>query len=264
MVALPGVLRADEFHFGLSYNHGSRVPDALDDGYRRFHSSLRADLYHWVESDGFYRLDSVEGFFRFAGPLGETNYFGLTGGVFRAPHINVREVRSDGVMLQLRFRYDLSYFLFTYHHVEYLRRGRSWEAGFGYGFIPLSYWYADGYRLSAFNANQMHAFHTGRFGLITRLETGVSQSLKEHLFLRSTWRFTYAYAGPFQGHLNDFSANYYYLKNDGLALLNAFDAALATREIYTPTGPTVIGFIREKAAFTAGVFEWNISFGVRF
>jgi len=257
-------LFTDEVQIGGSYIGGYRFVDRFDRGLNKFHSSVRTDYINYVEADSFRQMNSGEGYIRWGGPIGEKHYFGIRGGRYSIPHLNILEYRSDQVYQKYRLKFDFRFFLFTYQYIHYLKRNWFMEAGIGYGFIPVSYWSVKGRRVSRYLNTEVNAFHTGRFGIMSRMDAGVYRVFGEHFFVRMVVRGTYAYVGPFYGEVNDFGGNWYYLKDDGLSLLSVFDAALDVNVIDHPVeGPTRISFIREKAAVSAGLAELEFSIGVR-
>ncbi len=266
---LSGNLAADEdFEFGTTYSVGARSPDRFDRGLRTFRTTVRRDVYSVADADPFRRADAAEVFFRFGGLIGENAYFGMAAGQYQIPFLNIHEYRTDEVFVDLRSRFEFNYFLFQYHYKQYLRRGWSWEAGLGAGFIPVAYWWTDGRRMTRFDTletSEFSAFQTARFGAISRLEAGVHRMLGDHGFFRTGARLSYGFVGPFYGTVNDAPGNWYFLDDGSLALLSSFEAAASIRNVDHPVnGRTTVNLLRERAYITLGVTEWQFSLGVRF
>lgn len=257
-----------EIEVGAAYSAGTRSTDRFDRGLRKFQSSVRRDVYTVADADPVHRVDTAEVFFRFGGLLGEGSYFGMAAGKYRIPFLNIHEYRSDEVFLDIRSRFDFTYFLFQYHYKQYIRRGWSWEAGMGAGFIPVAYWHTDGRRISRFDnleTSEFSGFHTARFGALSRLEAGLHRMIGKHGFFRTGLRISYGFVGPFYGKVNESPGNWYFLDDGSVALLSGFEAAASIRNFEHPVnGDTTINLIREKANITLGLSEWQFSMGVRF
>lgn len=261
----------EEVEFGLLYSVGARTTDRFDRGLRKFRTTVRRDVYSISETSGFNRVDTAEIFFRFGGLISPNSYFGMAVGQYQIPLLRFQEVRSDEVFVSVRSRFELNYFLFQYHYKQYWRRGWSWEAGMGAGFIPIGYWRTEGRRISALDtlqtleSTEFNAFQTARFGAISRLELGLHRMLGDHGFFRTGVRASYGFVGPFFGTVNDVTGNWYFLDDGSLALLSAFEAASSLRNFDHPiNGSTTVDIIREKANVTLGLTELQFSVGVRF
>lgn len=269
VAALPTALQADDdVEAGVLYSFGQRTPDRFNRGLHKFRSNVRREISTVSDADPFHRVDAAEIFFRFGGALGEHSYFGMAAGQYRIPFLDIHEYRTDEVFMDLRSRFDFSYFLFQYHYKQYWRRGWSWELGAGTGFIPVAYWHTEGRRISRLDnleTSEFTGFHTARFGAISRLEAGLHRMLGRHGFFRAGLRYSYGFVGPFYGTVNDAPGDWYFLDDGSLALLSAFEAAWALRNVDHPVnGNTTINVIREKAYITLGVSELQFSLGVRF
>lgn len=233
---------------------------------RKFRSSLSPTTYNVVQADRFSSLNTASFFFRFPEMIGERGAIGFEYGLMTSPALRVNEVRSDSGLFLTKWKFRLPYFMFTYHWIAPLSRlGRNmrYELGFGYGFVAGGSFAMDGVYRTNFQAGPYDSFSRARQGSILRLEGALRRNMGEFLFARVGLRAGYAYMGDFETKVAGAAGGWYYLRNNGLSPVGSAYVATANTVVYDPlVGPVQVSAVREKADWTAGL--WEVAFSVGF
>ncbi len=263
-------LAAVPVEFGATMAAGQRSQDRFNRGLDRFRSTVSPLVLTAVDTEPFTQMHSGDVWIRFGEIISENSYVGLTVGQFFVPEFGLREYRSDLAYLDLNWKFQISYGMFTYHYAERIDffrplRNWEWEGGFGFGFVPRAVVRAEGALISPSQYVPYSIKQSSSRGNIARLELGLRRSVTEHFFIRTGFRVTYAFIGELNGTINGGEGQFWYLRNSGITPLSTVNLIVTPTTQFDPDlGIVQASVLREPVDFPAGVTEWQFSVGVRF
>jgi len=213
------------FEAGISVSGGERQKNRFDEGLRKFRTSIRLFTLNSVSVAQEPYTYSYEAFFRFPDILGKGHTVGLSFGDKHLPEYRVKEIRTDGIINDLDWKFYSSYALINYtfmpdrHPFRLLRR---WQFEIGGGFGPLinPEMAVKGYQSDLRWYEEWTSSQEAKYGMLYRFETALSRRFFRFLRFRAGIRYDYLYMGGFEGNVNNSRGTFFYTFNGGIMPLS--------------------------------------------
>ena len=263
LYALP--VAALPVEFGLGLGLGQSSPNQFSHSMTLFHSQLNPREAGIVQGRPETFGADTEFWIRVTELFGPEHFFGVGIGNYSIPKTHLTEIRSDGEIVNMDFRFRVQYLLFKYDFSRHLSRSWDYEVGGGFGYLFGTRLHLSGYKVKGADAKTYVGSHTPEYGNIWRLGLGLKRPIHDNLVLHFGIRLTQLYYGNFRGRLNDLDSSYYYARDGGLTIVSALEAAEASTVINDPLyGPVTAALVRGKAWVSEGRTEIYAAIGVRF